>query len=106
MFITKKVQYAIIMLNHMKGKELVILRDVADKYGISHEFLCQIAAILKRAGWLETRGGRSGGSKLIRQDASLLEVLDLLTTRSKISASLDNVLEGHIREKLSSIKVL
>ena len=66
--ISSKSQYALRMLACIASSKnaYVSLSEVAKKEGISHGYLEEIVAPLKKNGILESKGGRSGGYKLAR----------------------------------------
>lgn len=77
--ISSKSQYALRMLAYIasSGGVYVSLSEVAKKEGISHGYLEEIVAPLKKNGVLESKGGRSGGYKLAK-GAEKVNIADIL----------------------------
>lgn len=71
----------LIVLARNRG-ELVALPEFAESQGISYHHVAKVAQDLRRAGFIESRRGRSGGVELARapQDMTVGEVVRALET--------------------------
>ncbi|MDX2004315.1 MAG: Rrf2 family transcriptional regulator [Meiothermus sp.] len=82
MWVSTKAQYGLRALVEigLRQPEAVPLKDVADAQGISQHYLEQIAAQLRRSGFIRSVRGAKGGYKLGRPMAqiSALEVVEAL----------------------------
>lgn len=83
MQLTKATHYAVSSLLTMAGQssgEVFQVKDLADKEGISREFLAKIFQTLAKKGILVSMRGNRGGFKLARaaHQISLLDVLEAL----------------------------
>ena len=79
--ISTKGTYAIAamhVLRHSKNKELIQLREISALTQISHGYLEQILAVLKKSGFVTSIRGANGGYKLSRsaEDIIVLDVLE------------------------------
>jgi Rrf2 family protein len=78
--LTKKVDYALLVLNHMaqseKG-EILNVRDVAALYRIPQEILAKVMQKLSKAGLIQSHNAPKGGYslKLPAEEISVLNVL-------------------------------
>ena len=66
--ITRKVEYALIALRHLKRKEdgeLATAKEIAEQYGIPQELLAKALQQLAREHVIEAVKGPSGGYKLV-----------------------------------------
>src|SRR2546425_13246774 len=69
MRISAKGEYAIramldLALHH--GRGLVPIQEVAERQGIPQRYLEQVLLLLRRAGFLESKRGSTGGYRLVR----------------------------------------
>ena len=82
MWVSTKAQYGLRALVEigLRQPEAVPLKDVADVQGISQHYLEQIAAQLRRSGFIRSVRGAKGGYKLGKPMAqiSALEVVEAL----------------------------
>lgn len=82
MWVSTKSQYGLRALVEigLRSPESVPLKDVADAQGISQHYLEQIAAQLRRTGFIRSTRGAKGGYKLGRptDKISALEVVEAL----------------------------
>ena len=65
--ITRKVEYALIALRHLKGKQngqLTTAKEIAENYVIPHELLAKVLQKLAREGIIKAVKGPLGGYKL------------------------------------------
>jgi len=71
---------ALIDLSENLGKELVNVRDIAERKRIPRKYLEQILLALKRAGYLRSRRGADGGYALSRKpgEITLAEIIRLM----------------------------
>ncbi len=72
--ITRKVEYALIALRHLKGKqdgELATAKEIAEQYGIPQELLAKALQQLAREHVIEAVKGPSGGYKLVTDPNSI-----------------------------------
>ena len=71
--------YALRLLMQLaaSGGELVTIREVAERYGVSQNHLTKVAYTLGRKGFVETVRGRSGGMRLARP-ASRIPIGDVV----------------------------
>lgn len=74
MRISAKGEYAIramldLTLHH--GQGLIPIQDVARRQGIPQRYLEQVLLLLKRAGYLTSRRGSTGGYQLLRPPAEI-----------------------------------
>ena len=82
MWISTKAQYGMRALVEVAlgGKEPTSLKTVADRQSLSHQYLEQIFAVLRRAGIVESVRGAHGGYRVARplEQVPALEVVELL----------------------------
>ncbi len=82
MWVSTKAQYGMRALVEvaMWGGEPVSLKTIAQRQLISHQYLEQIFALLRRAGIVDSVRGARGGYKLSRplEEIDALEVVELL----------------------------
>lgn len=82
MWISTKAQYGMRALVEVAvgGDEPTSLKTVAERQSLSHQYLEQIFAVLRRAGIVESVRGARGGYRLARPlaDVPALEVVELL----------------------------
>ncbi|MGQ9510418.1 MAG: RrF2 family transcriptional regulator [Thermaceae bacterium] len=82
MWVSTKAQYGLRALVEigLRAPEAVPLKEVAEAQGISLHYLEQIAAQLRRAGFLRSIRGAKGGYKLARpqEKVTALEVVEAL----------------------------
>src|SRR5262245_7693559 len=77
-FISRKVDYAILVLFHlMQHADGASAREVADRYGLSRAFIATILKQLGAAGLVESHGGVHGGYRLAR-DAGAVTLRDVM----------------------------
>ena len=86
MRISAKGEYAIramldLALHH--GRGLVPIQEVAERQGIPQRYLEQVLLLLRRAGFLESKRGSTGGYRLVRPpaDVSVGDVLRAIDGR-------------------------
>jgi Rrf2 family cysteine metabolism transcriptional repressor len=86
MRISAKGEYAIramldLALHH--GRGLVPIQEVAQRQGIPQRYLEQVLLLLRRAGFLESKRGSTGGYRLVRPpaDVSVGDVLRAIDGR-------------------------
>lgn len=82
MWVSTKAQYGMRALVEvgLGGDEPTSLKTVADRQELSHQYLEQIFAVLRRAGIVESVRGARGGYRVSRplSDVSALEIVELL----------------------------
>lgn len=82
MWVSTKAQYGMRALVEvaLSGDEPISLKTVAERQLLSHQYLEQIFAILRRAGIVEAIRGAHGGYRLARplEEIDSLEVVELL----------------------------
>ncbi len=82
MWISTKAQYGMRALVEVAlgGDEPTSLKTVAERQSLSHQYLEQIFAVLRRAGIVESVRGARGGYRLARalEEVPALEVVELL----------------------------
>ncbi len=82
MWISTKAQYGMRALVEVAlgGDEPTSLKTVADRQSLSHQYLEQIFAVLRRAGIVESVRGARGGYRMARSldTVPALEVVELL----------------------------
>lgn len=82
MWISTKAQYGMRALVEVAlgGDEPTSLKTVADRQVLSHQYLEQIFAVLRRAGIVESVRGARGGYRVTRPlaEVTALEVVELL----------------------------
>ncbi len=82
MWISTKAQYGMRALVEVAlgGDEPTSLKTVADRQSLSHQYLEQIFAVLRRAGIVESVRGARGGYRVARslEAVPALEVVELL----------------------------
>src|SRR5262245_19942485 len=74
MRISAKGEYAIRALLDLAvhhGEGLVPIQEVAQRQGIPQRYLEQVLLLLKRAGFLESKRGSTGGYQLVRAPAAI-----------------------------------
>lgn len=97
MLLNASVQYAVIILTELKGKvDPVRAYEIVKKHNISAAFVDQLCRKLRDAGWIKSMRGPGGGYSLVKEDISLLEVMDLLS-EWKSNKTHDAVV-GHINQ--------
>ena len=80
MKINTRARYAVRLMAdiHKYGKgEIVPLKNVAKRQGLSRQYLSQLTVPLKTAGLLKSVSGMNGGYKLSR-DGSKIKILEIL----------------------------
>ena len=83
MKLTTKSENALLGLIHIarhKDNGFVKIEDICAEYNISKKYLEQLFFLLKRARYIETRRGASGGYKLVKpaHKISVAEILRLM----------------------------
>ncbi len=82
MWVSTKAQYGLRALVEigMRGPDPVPLKEVAEAQGISQHYLEQIAAALRRAGFIRSIRGARGGYRLARrpEEINALEVVETM----------------------------
>ncbi len=82
MWVSTKAQYGMRALIEigLGGDRATSLKTVADREGLSHQYLEQIFAVLRKAGIVDSIRGARGGYRLARpaNQISALEVVELL----------------------------
>jgi len=84
--LSQKADYGLILLSSVakamedKSNPFISVSSVANKNQISPKFLAQIAQELKKAGFLDSKEGVSGGYSLARspKDIKIIDVLKIL----------------------------
>lgn len=83
--ISTKGDYGLLLLaelgrSEVAGKKYMSLKDIAEANDLSTRYLAQIAAILKKAGFLKSKEGKNGGYFLSKMPAkiSVMEILEAL----------------------------
>ena len=74
MRLTFSTDYALrlLMLVGLETEHLVIIEEVADRFGISKNHLMKVAYQLGQAGYLETVRGRNGGLRLGKASSQIV----------------------------------
>lgn len=106
MLIPRAVQNAIILLNEVNRIEPKSVVELSAKKNLNYQFMLQIVRTLKLAGWIKSRGGRGGGVILIKEKASLYDVMALFSRPLRQGIADDEIISKRIRETLSSIEVV
>lgn len=82
MWVSTKAQYGMRALVEvaMTGDRATSLRTIAERQNLSHQYLEQIFAVLRRAGIVDSVRGARGGYRLARSPAEVtaLEIVELL----------------------------
>lgn len=82
MWVSTKAQYGMRALVEvaLSGERPTSLKTVAERQDLSHQYLEQIFAVLRRAGVVDSVRGAHGGYRLARSpaDVTALEVVELL----------------------------
>src|SRR5687768_11928447 len=82
MWVSTKAQYGMRALVEvgLGGDQPTSLKTVADRQALSHQYLEQIFAVLRRAGIVESVRGAHGGYRVSRplEDVTALEIVELL----------------------------
>jgi Rrf2 family protein len=82
MWVSTKAQYGMRALVEVavNGDRPVSLKVVAERQSLSHQYLEQIFAVLRRAGYVESVRGAHGGYRIARPltEIDALEVVELL----------------------------
>ena len=81
--LSKKVEYALISISHIKASNIdkpISVRQISSKYNIPNELLAKILQTLSRVQILESIKGPKGGYKLKStfKDLSLVEFIEIL----------------------------
>ncbi len=65
--------YSLRLLMHLAANDgqLITIKQVAERFGISQNHLTKVAYLLGREGFIETVRGRSGGLRLARKPAAI-----------------------------------
>ena len=74
---SKRFDYGLILIERLKKepREFLDVRTVAKEHKIPTAYLEKIAQEFKKAGWLESRRGREGGYRLVRE-ASVSDLIN------------------------------
>lgn len=96
--LSQKADYGLILLSNLalrsaQGKPISVSK-IADKNKISSKFLAQIAQDLKKAGFLDSKEGVSGGYFLAKKPADI-KILDVLQVLDGELVKGDCFEEGH-----------
>jgi len=76
--LSQKADYGLILLSTLRAaKKPISVSQIATKHKISPKFLAQIALDLKKAGYLISKEGVSGGYTLAKK-ANEIKILDIL----------------------------
>lgn len=76
--ITQEVRYAMVMLEELRQKNFVTVKQVSDSYSLSVKFLEQVAGKLRRAHLIMGSKGKNGGYRLIRRLLSMNDIFSAL----------------------------
>ncbi len=73
MRLTDRTDYALRVLMYLAVRDegLATVREIAERYGVSHSHLNRVVWELGRAGFVETVRGRGGGLRLARPAAAI-----------------------------------
>lgn len=108
MVLTSAVQYAIILIRHIRSNgRPTTISEISDQNELSHPFLEQIAMKLRRNKILKSIRGPGGGFILLKEDINLLDLVSVLTKEKKDKAVQPDMgeLTDKINMSLASIKV-
>lgn len=116
MLINSRVQYALVIIYALKSIEegnILSLQDINKKYGISINFLEQVARDLRIAGLIKSKKGPGGGYFLENKNLiPLSEVLNAvkhtdikIATKDSSGNSLINSIHTSVINKLSEVYV-
>lgn len=93
--ITQELRYAMVLLEELRQKHFVTVKQVADTYDLSVKFLEQVAGKLRRAGLVKGSRGRDGGYQLVRQSVFLNDLSAALgSSLSAVSCKLSDECKG------------
>lgn len=73
--ITQELRYAMVLLEELRQKNIITVRQVADTYNLSVKFLEQVAGKLRQAAIISGSRGRTGGYHLVRREISMNDIL-------------------------------
>ena len=118
--IDKKIEYALIILKHMKYNldKLTKVRDISDKYLLSFDMVAKVMRSLNINKIISSRPGNKGGSKLNNIDINLLELSKAINGSNKFAKCIEKScnskcsirssilsLDLYLRKFISSIKI-
>ena len=88
--LNRKVEYALIALKHMSGKEhseLSTAKEIAERYGCPFDATARVLQIMASEGWLQVEHGACGGYSLSAdlQELSFKALIDLIQGPSFIA---------------------
>lgn len=93
--ITQELRYAMVMVEELRQKHFVTVKQVADSYGLSVKFLEQVAGKLRRAHLIVGSRGKNGGYRFIRRLLSMNDVFAAMgSTPSSVSCQLSDDCRG------------
>ncbi len=102
MWVSTKAQYglrALIEIGRRGGSGAAVpLKDVAERQGLSHHYLEQIASNLRRAGFIKSVRGAHGGYRLARPAADI-SAYEVVTALEGSIAPVSCVEEDHVCDK-------
>ncbi len=88
MWVSKKTRYGLRMLVELaiNQGELITLKEIGNREGISNKYLEQIVTALRKAKYVEAKRGPRGGYRLIKdpKDITLLDVFMLFEGQGAI----------------------
>lgn len=86
MFLPTNVRYSLRFLIELrKSQKLQSLKTISDTTKISENYLKQLAAKLEKHGIVEGKKGPHGGYKILKNDVSLKELIDIFTQGIKLA---------------------
>lgn len=96
--LSQKADYGLILLSSVsKSKTPLSVAKIAQKNQLSSKFLSQIATELKKAGFIKSREGASGGFTLAKapQEINILDVLKTLDGELVVGECLEDDHQCH-----------
>jgi Rrf2 family protein len=86
--VSKKTDYALLILSHLSERPAGSAREIADRFGLSKGFLANILKELCQKGFLTSHRGVKGGYSLSRSanEISLAEILAALEDGWKLTS--------------------
>lgn len=84
-----------VLLEELRQKRFVTVKQVASVYALSVKFLEQVAGKLRKAGFVKGSRGRDGGYQLVRQSVFLNDLSAALgSTQPAVSCKLSDDCRG------------
>ncbi|MDP2668894.1 MAG: Rrf2 family transcriptional regulator [bacterium] len=76
--LNKKLDYGLVLIERLKAANRAYLdaKKIAGEHSLPPSYMEKVAQELKRAGWLDSRRGAGGGYRLLKEEASVADVIN------------------------------